>query len=97
MKKLILAVLLFTLLAFSEVIVKEIDYNVPVGHCSYIVLKYAKPYRANYIFYGDLLDSDSSVVADNCYFLDTKAPFLVTPTELDSLIRWNPDYIPPED
>ena len=97
MKKSIVLILLLTLLAFSEDIVKEIDYNVPVGHCSYAIVKYAKPYGSNYIFYADLLDSDSSMVANNCYFLDTKSPFLVTPAELDSLLKWNPDYIPPEE
>ena len=96
MKKLILAVLLFTVL-FAGGIVKEIDYNVPVGHCSYAIVKYAKPYGSNYIFYADLLDADSSMIANNCYFLDTKSPFLVTSTELDSLLKWNPDYIPPEE
>jgi len=96
MKKLILAILLFTVL-FAGDIVKEIDYNVPVGHCSYAIVKYAKPYGSNYIFYADLLDADSSMIANNCYFLDTKSPFLVTSAELDSLLKWNPDYIPPEE
>lgn len=92
MKKLILlllVILMAVLMAQPEPMYKEVKYSVPAGRISYVNLLYAKPYGNNFIIYADLFSRDSSIVANNAYFLDTKAPFaLSSQAELDSLLAW---------
>ena len=97
MKKLIIIILLLMATVSYAGIVKEIDFEVSIGHCSYIDLTFAEEYGENYIIYGNLMNTDSLVIANNCYFLDTDAPFTVTAPELDSLLIWNPDYVESEE
>ena len=87
MKILITILILLSCSALSAV---EIDYDLSVGKCKYAEFLYAKPYGDNYIIYTNLYDADSTLLANNVYFLDTDAPFEIKDMkEVDTLLdKW---------
>lgn len=93
MKKILLiSIILFTLInaKIDIPLIKEVNYRVPAGKISYAELIGAKQWKGNrIIIYCNLYGPDSTLVSNNNYFLDTKAPFqLSSQEELDSLISW---------
>jgi len=92
MKKLILILLcavLFLSAAVVQPIPKKVDYTVPDGRVAFVNL-YDAEYLDNVrvVLFGDIFDKDSVMLQSNAYWLDNRAPFLVTSEELDSLLAW---------
>jgi len=94
MKILITILILLSCTILSAV---EIDYDLSVGKCKYAEFLYAKPYGDNYIIYTNLYDADSTLLANNAYFLDTDAPFEIKDMkEVDVLLDTWVEKIEPE-
>ena len=92
MKKLILILLcaaIFLMAAVKKPVEKSVDYRIPNGRATYVELssaKYIGDYRV--VVFGDVFNSDSLILQGNAYWLDNKAPFILTTNELDSLLAW---------
>jgi len=92
MKKLIILLICAVLMlsaAITDPIVKDVDYTVPYGRVAFVNLndaEYLDDVRV--VFFGDIFNKDSVMLQGNAYWLDNRAPFLVTPVELDSLLAW---------
>jgi len=92
MKKLIILLICAVLILSAAVenpIVKDVDYTIPAGRVVYVNLTSAE-YLDNVrvVLFGDIFNKDSVMLQGNAYWLDNRAPFLVTPVELDSLLAW---------
>jgi len=96
MKKLIIILIL---LSCSLLYAVEIDYDLSIGKCKYAEFLYAKPYGDNYIIYANLYDADSTLMANNVYFLDTKAPFEIQDMAIVDLLldEWVKKIEPEQD